>query len=150
VVSEQFPKGGALTLNAIGGVGMLAVGVLGFPFIGLLQEKSVAKDLTQEMPQVFTDISKKEDSILGPYRAIVPEKVAALSAEQKRDIERVEQDAKQGALAKMAVFPCIMLVCYLILIGYFRSKGGYKAEVLTGHAAEDEKFTGGVPAPMEA
>ena len=26
---------------------------------------------------------------------------------------------------------------------YFKSRGGYQAEVLTGHAAEDEKFTGG-------
>src|SRR5262249_5921613 len=29
VVSEQMPKGGALTLNAISGIGMLAVGTLG-------------------------------------------------------------------------------------------------------------------------
>ncbi len=34
----------------------------------------------------------------------------------------------------MAIFPCIMFVCYLILIAYFRSQGGYKAQVLTGHA----------------
>ena len=31
VVSEQCPKGGALTLNAIAGIGMLAVGILGGP-----------------------------------------------------------------------------------------------------------------------
>src|SRR5258705_12061797 len=37
VVSEQTPKGGAMTLNAISGIGMLAVGVLGFPYIGALQ-----------------------------------------------------------------------------------------------------------------
>ena len=37
VVSEQTPKGGALTLNAISGIGMLAVGTLGFPYIGTLQ-----------------------------------------------------------------------------------------------------------------
>jgi hypothetical protein len=37
VVSDQTPRGGALTLNALGGIGMLAVGVLGFPFIGALQ-----------------------------------------------------------------------------------------------------------------
>ena len=39
IVSEQTPKGGALTLNAISGVGMLAVGVLGTPYIGALKEK---------------------------------------------------------------------------------------------------------------
>ena len=36
------------------------------------------------------------------------------------------------------------------LENYFRSRGGYKAQVLTGHAAQDEKFTGGLQAPMEA
>src|SRR5213078_4199604 len=37
VVSEQMPKGGALTLNAISGIGMLAVGTLGTTYIGTLQ-----------------------------------------------------------------------------------------------------------------
>src|SRR5579863_1830026 len=42
VVSEQTPRGGALTLNAISGLGMLAVGTLGFPYIGTLQaDKSI-------------------------------------------------------------------------------------------------------------
>ena len=40
VVSEQTPKGGALTLNAIAGIGMLSVGIIGGPFIGALQEQS--------------------------------------------------------------------------------------------------------------
>ena len=38
---------------------------------------------------------------------------------------------------------------YLLLIIYFRAVGGYKAEVLVGHAAEDEKFTGGTEGPGE-
>ena len=38
VVAEQFPKGGALTLNAIAGIGMLTVGILGGPLIGKMQE----------------------------------------------------------------------------------------------------------------
>ena len=43
----------------------------------------------------------------------------------------------------------MMAVGYLILILYFRAIGGYKAEVLVGHAAEDEKFTGGTEGPGE-
>jgi hypothetical protein len=50
-------------------------------------------------------------------------------------------------LAKIAVLPAIMFVCYLILIAYFRSKGGYQAQVLTGHAAQDAEFTGGTVGP---
>jgi len=34
LVSERFPRGGALTLNAIAGVGLLGVGILGQPIIG--------------------------------------------------------------------------------------------------------------------
>jgi MFS family permease len=34
VVSERFPRGGALTLGAIGGIGMLSAGLLGGPGIG--------------------------------------------------------------------------------------------------------------------
>ena len=49
----------------------------------------------------------------------------------------------------MALFPVIMLIAYLILFFYFRSRGGYKAEVLTGHGAEDKKFTGGEAGPAD-
>jgi hypothetical protein len=42
-----------------------------------------------------------------------------------------------------------MLVCYTGLFLYFKSQGGYKAEELTGHTAEDEKYTGGVEGPVE-
>ena len=46
VTAEQCPKGGALTLNAISGIGMIAVGILGFPFIGALQEKTATAELS--------------------------------------------------------------------------------------------------------
>ena len=39
-------------------------------------------------------------------------------------------EAKQSALAKAAVLPLIMFVCYLGLWLYFRMNGGYKAEEL--------------------
>jgi len=64
-------------------------------------------------------------------------------------IKKVERESKQAALAKIAILPCIMFVCYVLLILYFRARGGYKAEVLTGHAADDEEFTGGVPGPVK-
>ena len=38
VVSEQFPRGGAITIGAIGGVGMLSAGLLGGPGIGFEQD----------------------------------------------------------------------------------------------------------------
>ncbi|MEL6133839.1 MAG: MFS transporter, partial [Bacteroidota bacterium] len=41
VVSEQFPQGGALTLNGISAVGMLGVGIVGAVFLGNIQDRSI-------------------------------------------------------------------------------------------------------------
>jgi MFS family permease len=152
VVSEQFPKGGALTLNATGGVGMLAVGVLGAPFIGLLQENAVNKNLKAEQPAIYESIKSDtvKESVFGEYASIDPSKQEKLPEADQSIVKSVEESAQKSALATMAIFPSIMFVCYLILIAYFRARGGYKAEVLTGHAAEDKKFTGGVTGPVEA
>ncbi len=150
VVSEQCPRGGALTLNAMGGVGMLAVGVLGFPFIGLLQSNAISKELMAQAPELQARVSEVKHGILGEYRAVNPEKLKTISADEQKTIADISAKAQQGALATMAIFPCIMLIGYLILIAYFKSRGGYQAQVLTGHAAHDEEFTGGVEGPVEA
>ncbi len=53
VVSEQFPKGGSLTIGAIGGVGMLSAGLLGGPGIGFKQDYNASKHLKEQAPPVY-------------------------------------------------------------------------------------------------
>jgi hypothetical protein len=48
----------------------------------------------------------------------------------------------------MAFFPGFMLVSYLILMAYFRSKGGYKPVELVHDESATEKYTGGVEAAV--
>ena len=161
VVSDQTPRGGALTLNALGGIGMLAVGVLGFPYIGTLQadkkiEAIAETPAAQSVPGLVQGetlsaevLEPKRVYEVIPYQTVNDAKLAAatatLSTEQKKEISDAAAASSQRALANMAIFPAIMLVGYILLIVYFRSRGGYKAEILTGHAAHpDEKFTGGV------
>lgn len=50
VVGERFPKGGALVMGAMGGVGMLSAGLLGGPMIGYKQDYYASQELTQESP----------------------------------------------------------------------------------------------------
>ncbi|MCE9552484.1 MAG: MFS transporter, partial [Planctomycetes bacterium] len=169
VVAEQCPKGGALTLNAISGIGMLAVGTLGFPYIGALQaEKQItavagSQEINRQLPSLkengqLTVLEPRSVYEIIRYQGISDEKlnklVAALpeaeAAAVKKEIATVSDRSKQGALANMAIFPIVMLAGYLILIAYFASRGGYKAQVLVGHGAEDKKYTGGVEGPMEA
>jgi MFS family permease len=53
VVSERFPRGGALTLGTIGGVGMLSAGLLGAPGIGFMQDHFASEQLRAEAPATF-------------------------------------------------------------------------------------------------
>jgi len=128
LTSEQCPKGGALTLNAMGGIGMLAVGILGFPFIGYLQETSATKQLAATNPALYETVTVKKDYLLGAYQAIDPVKSAAITEEKAQaDLKTATTTGQFSALGKMALFPAFMLACYLALIAFFRTKGGYKA-----------------------
>jgi MFS family permease len=131
VVSEQTPRGGALTLNAIGGIGMLAVGILGGPVIGAITEKTAQTAIEQNTSAAtYQQISKEGTYILGTYNAVDTDKVAELAKSNKETADKITSSrtgATQGALAKIAIFPAFMLICYIGLILYFKTKGGYKA-----------------------
>lgn len=71
---------------------------------------------------------------LGPFQPLDKTKIAALPVvAEKVPTEAILADARQRSLAKFAVLPAIMIVCYLLLFIYFRSQGGYKAVSLGGH-----------------
>ena len=53
VVSEQFPKGGAITIGATGAAGMLSAGLLGGPGIGFLQDQNASANLERANPAVY-------------------------------------------------------------------------------------------------
>jgi MFS family permease len=127
VVSEQCPKGGALTLNAIAGIGMLAVGILGGPVIGKMTEDSIKVSVEEATSvETYESISNDSTYFLGAYTAIDAEKVGNLPEENKAKVEEGIQNGKQGSLASVAIFPFFMLACYIALILYFKNKGGYK------------------------
>ncbi len=152
VVSEQTPKGGALTLNAISGIGMLAVGTLGFPYIGALQadkqiQAVVATDEAKKAPGLvengqLTAVTNRSIYEIIQYKVIDDAKLAAALAplpEADRAaatarIKTARDASNQGALGNMALFPMIMLGSYIALLLYFKAKGGYKPVELTSLA----------------
>ena len=134
VTAEQCPKGGALTLNAISGIGMIAVGVLGTPFIGYVQAQTASADLTAKSAAVAEAVIVDKDFMGISYKAIDPDKEKTVTDEA--GLQALKNAKKSGsfeALGKMVMFPAFMLACYVALFLYFKSKGGYKAQALGGN-----------------
>ena len=146
VVSEQYPRGGALMLNAIAGVGMISVGTIGNPAIGAVQDRAMAAEIRAADPALADQVLVTRPGLFGEAVAVDPAARARLSEELAGDslspvrrqevfgqttlLAELDSRTKQATLGTIAVLPAVMLVCYLGLIAYFRSAGGYKAERL--------------------
>jgi len=78
-------------------------------------------------PALYQTVSVEKNYLLGAYKAIDPEKsVAVTDAAASAQIQEATTTGQFNALAKMALFPIFTLACYLALIVYFKSKGGYR------------------------
>jgi MFS family permease len=141
VVAEQFPKGGALTLNIIGGLGMIAAGVIGAGILGFMQDSAIDKNILAYDQANNTSLHSKyvtenKTSLFGDYRALDQEKVNTAGPEESTTITTIRDMAKKNALRAIVIFPIIMLVSYCVLILYFKSKGGYKTVAVVVRKAD--------------
>ena len=126
-VSEQFPRGGAMTLNVIAGVGMLGVGVLGNAWLGNVQDTTIVASIAEADEALVERFATEEKpSLFGAYRALDGEAAKAATSEEKAVLDQAQLEGKATALRKVVVLPLLMLLAYLGLIAHFRGKGGYK------------------------
>jgi|TARA_B100001057_G_scaffold357268_1_gene359289 MFS family permease len=135
IVSEQTPRGGALTLNAIAGIGMLCVGIIGSPIIGYFQESSANVAIADQMPDVHESIVEARDFQLGgysmaEYTAVSQSKINTLPDSQSKQATKIQEQATQSSLARIAIFPAVMLLSYIALFLFFKSRGGYRPKVI--------------------
>jgi hypothetical protein len=219
VISERFPRAGALGLGLSAGIGMLSAGLLGGPLIGYEQDFAATAHLNETasltleryearklddtadpkaplpyLPKIagldngkigvlenyhaIEDLQKQKEeegeTLTAEQKKLTLEKDLELLREEKREDKALEkrekwwqdtgkQHAEQDypqvkeaqlkggkqALTWTAIVPAVMALCYILLIIYFRARGGYVAEVLVGHGAKDEEFTGGTEGPGE-
>ena len=105
VVSEQFPKGGAITIGAAGGVGMLSAGLLGGPGIGFLQDQNASQHLRRADQAVYERYkSPKENEFLWMKTAGLDGSKVGVLADGGKEAERALQllereNAKPEAIA---------------------------------------------------
>lgn len=131
VVGERFPKGGALAMGAMGGIGMLSAGMLGGPGIGYTQDISMADELQRTNAAAYEQVASTTENrflFFPPVRGFDGTKVSELKPDDPtfKDVEAAELFGKQQALKITAMIPAAMAVGYLLLLLYFRAIGGYK------------------------
>jgi len=175
VVGERYPKGGALTMGTIGGIGMISAGLLGGPGIGFFQDKYASENLAQQSQELYDQTKSTTskhfllwDAVSGLDGQKVGEATKKQAAYDKKlaknesvtdadkptpNEEKIVTATIVGgkmALKVTAAVPAMMAVGYLILVLYFRAKGGYQVEVLHGAKPIGEHYTGGTEGPGEA
>ncbi len=144
-VAEQFPKGGAMTLNTVSAMGLLTVGIFGFPFLGAVQDAYTTKAVEKTQPALVQSLRAEGTTFTNAEGADVPilnrnrlfgVKYDAINAEEvKKQITDeaalavLDKDLTQvgrSTLRVAAVLPSIMAISFLLIMIWYRSQGGYK------------------------
>ena len=133
LVSERFPRGGALTLNTVSAIGLLSVGIIGTPIMGAFYDSNLAKEVKAISPEIHAASQTEKTFFSATYTGIDSAKAseAAGAAGLATKYEDAVNNAGRGALKTTALaFPLVMLICFALIALYFKSKGGYKPIVL--------------------
>jgi len=99
VAGERFPRGGAIVMGTMGGIGMLSAGLLGGPGIGYKQDYYAAQDLHEKSPAAFDRYKSDKENKFLFFPAIAGldgSKVGVL----KNDGQDLERDFKIVSEAK--------------------------------------------------
>jgi MFS transporter, DHA2 family, metal-tetracycline-proton antiporter len=127
MVSEQFPRGGALSLNGVSAIGVLGMGVIGAPLMGIWQDTDIDRTLQSKHPAIHQLVQGPiATNIVGQSPTINAQALAALPAADQQLVTSVQNEFKKKTFARTALLPSFLLLCYLGLFFYFRSQGGYK------------------------
>lgn len=107
VISERFPRGGALALGVSGGIGMISAGFLGGPIIGYQQDYAASTELKNTSPPAYDRYKSDEPTAPLPYLPKVAgldnAKLGILRDEGKQltaDLEVAAQDKNLLSLKK--------------------------------------------------
>lgn len=98
--------------------------------------------LQQRNPELHAAvISEPKLGIIGTYRPLDQQRVEMLTAEQRAVVQEVQGRSSQTALARVAIMPAFMALCFIALLIYFRKKGGYKPIELETDLTSKEMHT---------
>src|SRR5206468_1749966 len=123
--------------------------------IGYVQDYYAAANLSQQatpLYQQYAAAEKKHFLVFPPTTGLDGSKVGAILAKPEAELAAPEQTVRSAviyggrmSLKWTALVPAIMALGYLLLILYFRARGGYQQLHI-----DAEKATGGMEGPVQA
>jgi MFS family permease len=148
VVGDRYPRSGAVAISCMGGMGMLAAGLLGGPGIGYFKDRYAAEDLQRVNTAVYTEYKAATPSAFLTFESVnaidggklgaIQGKPAAQRTVDEKAVVEADLAGSRKTLKTVALVPMAMAAIYLGLILYFKAKGGYKVvhikEGTAGHA----------------
>ena len=148
VMSDRFPRTGAIAISIMGGIGMLSAGLIGSPGLGYFKDRFTEEELKKNDAVYQKYVSTKPSKFLnfeevhgvdGEKMSDVKKdlKIAKKTADPGKHMEALNKEVRVVAEADLAgdrktlivdsVIPGAMAVIYLLLLLYFKAIGGYKA-----------------------
>ena len=142
-----------MTLNTVSAMGLLTVGILGFPFLGAVQDHYTSQTIvTQEADmfnevkaenKMFQDVTDPDNPVEKPiyeeknffgvnYESVNSGEFAKLLPEDRQKaLDDKLRFTSQSSLKVAAILPLIMAVAFVAIILYYGMTGGYKPVLLS-------------------
>ncbi len=136
VVSDRFPRSGAIAISIMGGCGMMSAGLLGSAGLGYAKDRFAGEELQKANPALYATYKAEKPStflFLAPVNGLDGTKLAAaqaVPADKRTPEQKTVTDASiagdRHTLQADSFIPMTMAVIYLMLLLYFKAIGGYK------------------------
>ena len=154
VVSDRFPRTGAVAISIMGGIGMMSAGLLGSPGLGYAKDRFAGVELKNANPAAFATFKastpskflffQEVDGLDGKKLGEVQHNLAAAREEmaksgatdpnaavaklspEERAVQESSIKGDRKTLVADSFIPATMAVIYLMILLYFKAIGGYK------------------------
>ncbi|MCG6157167.1 MFS transporter [Rubinisphaera margarita] len=150
VVSDRFPRTGAIAISVMGGIGMMSAGLIGSAGLGYSKDHYAAEALQESHPEIYEKLKAEEPSKfltlqtygidgdkVKDYAKIPPEERSESDKELLEAVAEAGITGDRKTLVADSFIPATMAVIYLCLFFYFKAIGGYKTVHLAGTQAEE-------------
>jgi len=114
VASERFPRTGALGMSIMGAIGMVSTSIF-LPIVGKFKDQGIAD---------YLHLPSADPALTKPFQE------AAANTPQAAEWAKAQAAGGGAGLHVLVILPVILLVIFILVYAYDKSRGGYKKEIL--------------------